>query len=58
MNSWRGCRRGGSRTHGRGEWVLILVDGMDCGWLMGHTAIGLGWRFVDGLFMSLARFWV
>ena len=31
---------------------------MDCGWLMGHTAIGLGWRFVDGLFVGLARFWV
>ena len=69
---WRGGRlwqgrawRAGSRTHGRGEWVLILVVGVDGAWLMhgflswwlmGLTAIGLGWRFVDGLFVGLARF--
>ena len=56
MDSRRGFRRGGSQTHGRGEWVLILVVGVDGAWLMGLTMIGLGWRFVDGLFVGLARF--
>ena len=31
---------------------------MDGAGLMGLTVIGLGWRFVDGLFVGLARFWV
>ena len=33
-----------------------MVDGSLSQWLMGLTVIGLGWRFVDGLFMGLARF--
>ena len=33
-----------------------MVDGSLLRWLMGLTAIGLGWRFVDGLFVGLARF--
>ena len=35
-----------------------MVDGPLSRWLMGLMAIGLGWRFVDGLFMGLAKFWV
>ena len=34
-DSWRGFQRGESQTHGRGEWVLILVVGVDGAWLMG-----------------------
>ena len=33
-----------------------VVDGSLSRWLMGLTAIGLGWRFVDVLFVGLARF--
>ena len=33
-----------------------VVDGSLSQWLMGLMAIGQGWRFVDGLFMGLARF--
>ena len=29
---------------------------MDGAWLIGLTAISLGWRFVDRLFTGLARF--
>ena len=59
--AWQGGSRrgfwwGGSQTHGRGEWVLILVVDVDRAWLMGLMEIGLGWRFVNGLFMGLARF--
>ena len=39
---------------GRCGWCV--VDRSPSRWLMGLTAIGLGWRFVDGLFMGLARF--
>ena len=40
MDSRRGFRRGGSQTHGRGEWVLILVVGVDAAWLMGLSHDG------------------
>ena len=33
-----------------------VVDGSLSRWLMALMAIGLGWRFVDGLFVGLARF--
>ena len=33
-----------------------VVDRSLSRWLMGLTVIGLGWRFVDGLFVGLARF--
>ena len=53
----RGSRDGVGRGFagmevGRGE----LGRGVDGAWLMGLMVIGLGWRFVDGLFMGLARF--
>ena len=35
-----------------------MVDGSFSWTLIGLTAIGLGWRFVDGLFVGLARFQV
>ena len=41
-----------------GQCGWCVVDGSLLRWLMGLTAIGLGWRFVDGLFVGLARFWV
>ena len=31
-----------------------MVDGSFSQWLMGFMAIGLGWRFVHGLFMGAA----
>ena len=47
-----GHGRGSGDGVGRGE----LGRGVDGAWLMGLTVIGLGWRFVDGLFVGLARF--
>ena len=35
-----------------GQYGWCVVDGSLSWWLMGLTAIGLGWRFVDGLFME------
>ena len=35
-----------------------MVDGSFSRRLIGLTAIGLGWRFVDRLFVGLARFQV
>ena len=41
----------------RGGWRgWCVVDGSLSRWLMGLIVIGLGWRFVDGLFVGLARF--
>ena len=39
-----------------GQRGWCVVNGSLSQWLMGLTAISLGWRFVDGLFVGLARF--